>query len=490
MRPPAVAMPASLCTAIFGALLWAVSAALCACAPQPAGESVRGGVLLVAIDSLRADHVTCYGYDRATTPVIDALAGEGVRFSNAWSSASAILPSNAALLSGCDARIAQRVLPPDVKGTTLTYWNLPREAPHLAQELLARGHATAAFVDHPQLGPALGLARGFEEFQGVARSDDGTLRRPAPEELAERFSSWILGRARDERWFAFLHFGGLEGFGFDPAAPWEQRFAPRPGLEAVPAVGDGDHVFHALPRARAGGGARTLGEYEASYDGTIARIDAAIGVCIDSLRRRGLLGDTTVVVCGTRGISFGESALIGDSGTLDPAELCVPLVIRPAAGRRFDPGATRTSVASLVDVAPTVLSLCGASVPPDMQGVSLAAMLSDATARARRLAFAHCALFEGWLASGEDFAFEQSEPWTASSELLVRSWYGGPAPTAPSPRIVLSRRASANAPARFAPVAFDGAVAALAREGFASWDAEVEALRRRFHPNDWDRARE
>jgi len=471
-------------------LLAAPFAALFACAPQPAGEFGRGGVLLVAIDSLRADHVTCYGYDRATTPVIDALAGEGVRFSNAWSSASAILPSNAALLSGCDARIAQRVLPPDVQGATLSYWNLPREAPHLAQELLAIGHATAAFVDHPQLGPALGLARGFEEFQGVQRNDDATLRRPSPEELAERFSSWILGRAQDERWFAFLHFGGLEGLGWDPTAPGDQRFVPRPSLEAVPPVGDGEHVFHALPRSRAAGGARTLGEHEASYDGALARIDAAIGVCIDSLRRRGLLGDTTVVVCGTRGISFGESGLIGDSGTLDPVDLSVPLVIRPAAGRRFDPGATRSSVASLVDVAPTVLSLCGASVPPDMQGVSLASVLSDATARARRLAFASCALFEGWLACGDDFAFEESEPWTAATELLVRSWYGGPAPAAPSPRIVLSRRASAGVHARFAPVAFDEAVAALAREGFASWDAEVEALRRRLHPNDWDRARE
>ncbi|MFM7296013.1 MAG: sulfatase [Planctomycetota bacterium] len=475
-----------LAVPLFSALFGVLSA----CSPQPAGESASGGVLLVAIDSLRADHVTCYGYDRATTPVIDALAGEGVRFSNAWSAAPAILPSNAALLSGCDPRIAQRVLPPDVQGTTLSYWSLPREAPHLAQELLGTGHATAAFVDHPQLGPALGLARGFEEFQGVPRSDEAVVRRPSPEELAERFSSWIASRAQGERWFAFLHFGGLEGFGWDPAEPWEHRFAPRPGLESVPPVGDGEHVFHALPRSRWSGGARSLGEHEASYDGAIARIDAAIGVCIDSLRRRGLLGDTTVVVCGTRGISFGESGLIGDSGTLDPVDLSVPLVIRPAAGRRFDPGATRTAVASLVDVAPTVLSLCGAPVPPDMQGVSLAPALSDDATRPRRLAFAGCALFEGWLACGEDFAFEQSEPWTASSELLVRSWYGGPPPEVRAPHMVLSRRAASQPHARLAPAAFDERVATLAREGFASWDAEVEALRGRLHPNDWDRARE
>jgi len=125
-----------------------------------------------------------------------------------------------------------------------------------------------------------------------------------------------------------------------------------------------------------------------------------------------------------------------------------------------------------------------------MQGVSLAPALSDAAARPRRLAFAGCALFEGWLACGEDFAFEESEPWTAASELLVRSWYGGPPPEVRVPHMVLSRRAAPRLPSRFAHAAFDEGVAALAREGFASWDAEVEALRRRLHPNDWDRARE
>ena len=463
---------------------------LLACAPQPADGSASGGVLVIAIDSLRADHVTCYGYDRATTPTLDALAAEGVRFANAWSTAPAILPSNAALLSGCDPRIAQRVLPPDVQGTTLSYWSLPREAPHLAQELLARGYATAAFVDHPQLGPALGLARGFEEFVGASRSEESAVRRPSPEELAERFSRWASGRDSGERWFAFLHLGGLEGFGWEPAEPWEHRFAPRPGLDAVPPVGDGEHVFHALPRSRWAGGTRTLGEYEASYDGALARIDAAIGVCIDSLRRRGLLLDTTVVVCGTRGISFGESGLIGDSGTLSESDLRVPLVIRPAAGRRFEAGAARGAIASLVDVAPTVLSMCGVAVPPDMQGVSLAPALSDATARPRSMAFAGCALFEGWLAVSDEYAFERSEPWRASSELLVRSWYGGPPPADPPLREVLLRRDPARVDARFEPVMRDERVESQARASFTRWDVEVETRRARFHPNDWDRARE
>lgn len=471
-------------------------ASLAACAPELESESAPGGVLVIAVDSLRADHVSCYGYDRATTPTLDALAAQGVRFERAWSAAPAILPSNAALLSGCDPRVAQRVLPPDVQGATLTYWSLPREAPHLAQELLAQGYSTAAFVDHPQLGPALGLARGFEEFHGAPRSGEPGARRPSPEQLAERFSLWADGRARDERWFAFLHFGELEGLGQDPVEPWEHRFAPRAGLDAVPPVGDGDHIFHALPRSRWSGGARTLGEHEASYDGAIARIDAAIGVCIDSLRRSGRLLDTTVVLCGTRGISFGESGLIGDSGTLGESDLRVPLVIRPAVGRRFEPGATRRAAASLVDVAPTVLSLCGIPVPPDMQGLSLVPALSDAAARPRSLAFASCALFEGWAAFGEDLAFEQSEPWKAQSELLVRSWYGGPPPTAPEPRVVLSRQvespggAAGGSRSRLEPVALDESLVREVRAAHERWDEQVESLRARLHPSDWNRSRD
>ncbi len=465
-------------------------ASLTACAPDLESEFAPGGVLVIAIDSLRADHVSCYGYDRSTTPMLDALAAEGVRYERAWSAAPAILPSNAALLSGCDPRVAQRVLPPDVQGTTLSYWSLPREAPHLAQELLAHGYSTAAFVDHPQLGPALGLARGFEEFHGAPRSGETGARRLSPEELAERFSLWAGSRARDKRWFAFLHFGELEGLGRDPVEPWEHRFAPRAGLDFVPPVGDGDHVFHALPRSRWSGGARTLGEHEASYDGAIARVDAAVSVCLDSLRRSGRLLDTTVVVCGTRGISFGESGLVGDSGTLDVADLRVPLVIRPAAGRRFEPGAARRAVASLVDIAPTVLSLCGIPAPPDMQGLSLVPTLSDDAARPRRLAFATCALFEGWAAFGEDLAYEQSEPWKAQSELLVRSWYGGPAPATPQPRVVLSRWSGSEARARLEPAAFDEAFALEVRAAQESWDTQVNALRSRLHPNNWSRSRD
>jgi arylsulfatase len=470
---------------------WLVLSLACtSCTGDVPGASAPGGVLLIAIDSLRADHLSCYGYDRDTTPALDALAAQGVRFENAFTAAPAILQSNVALLSGCDPRIALRVLPPEVEGATLTYWSLPRAAPHLAQELLSQGFATAAFVDHPQLGPALGLARGFEEFQGRGREEVNSNERIAPEALAERFARWIDERGESERWFAYVHFGGLEGFGWDRASQWEQRFAPRTRDEGVLPVGDGDHVFHALPRSRWSGGTRTLAELEASYDGGVARIDAALAACVEGLRKSGRLGDTTIVVCGTRGLSLGESGLIGDTGTLSDVDLRVPLVVRPAAGRRFQPGLASAAVASLIDVAPTICSLSGLAIPAPMQGVSLVSALSDAAARPREVAFAGSAFFEGWCALGETYCYEESRPWRAQSELLARTWYGGMLPAEPTLRQVLHVRSddSSQGHARSAPLDDERVRDAKAR--FELWNAQVEARRAQLHPNDWDFARE
>lgn len=470
--------------------LWFVPLVVAGCAGDVPGASVPGGVLLVAVDSLRADHLSCYGYDRGTTPALDALAAQGVRFDNAFTAAPAILQSNVALLSGCDPRIALRVLPPEVEGATLTYWSLPRAAPHLAQELLSQGFATAAFVDHPQLGPALGLARGFEEFQGRGRDESSSGERIAPEALAERFARWIDERTANERWFAYVHFGGLEGFGWDRGSEWEQRFAPRAGSDGVLPVGDGDHVFHALPRSRWSGGTRTLGELEASYDGGVARIDAAVAACVESLRKSGRLGDTTILICGTRGLSFGESGLIGDTGTLSDADLRVPLIVRPAAGRRFQASLATDAVASLLDVAPTICSLSGLAVPAEMQGVSLVSALSDATARPRELAFAGSAFFDGWCALGETFCYEESRPWKAQSELLARTWYGGAVPAEPTLRQVLHLRDTDVSLGHAHSAPLDDARVRHARAKFEAWNAQVEARRAELHPNDWDLAQE
>lgn len=468
-------------------MLLALAAApwLFACAKLPASAE-RGGVLVIAIDSLRVDHVSGYGYDRDTTPEIDALGAEGVRFESAWSAAPGVLEANVALLCGNDPRLARRLLPPDVPGSTLAYWHVPQTVPHVAQEFLREGFATAAFVDHPQLGPGVGLARGFQEFQGVPRELPPGEREPTPAELFERMSRWLDEREPDEPWFAYVHVGTLERFWWHYDERGESRYHLRPELNRVPPVGDGERLFHALPRTHWTGAQRSLAEYEVAYDAALHGVDAAIGACIDRLRAKGRLDDTTLVIVGTRGLGFGEAGLVGDCGTLADVDLHVPLVVRPARGRPFRAGHVATGLASVIDVAPTVLALAGLPQPADMQGVSLVEALSVPGASPRAFTFASCGLQPGWVAISPTHCLEFSEPWRASSELLVRSWYGSDAPPDPQPRLVLHERERDRGIGHATSAPLTESVVAPLRAAALAWEERVVELRRRHQPSDWE----
>ena len=131
-----------------------VCIALAACRPAPEESQQGRGVLVIAIDGLRADHVGCYGYDRDTTPNLDALAREGVRFEQAFSTAPWFLPAHISLMTGCDPGIARRTLAKGIQPTIVGTWKIPPYVPHLAKEFLSRGYATAAFFDQAWLAPA------------------------------------------------------------------------------------------------------------------------------------------------------------------------------------------------------------------------------------------------------------------------------------------------------------------------------------------------
>src|SRR5262245_48672421 len=110
-------------------------------------EGSGSGILVVAVDGLRADHLGCYGYDRDTSPVLDALAREGLRFEEVFASAPLPIPAHAALLTGCEPIQARRFLAPEFEGQNERSWHLPERLPRLAVEFLAAGRATAAFVE-------------------------------------------------------------------------------------------------------------------------------------------------------------------------------------------------------------------------------------------------------------------------------------------------------------------------------------------------------
>ncbi len=384
------------------------------------------GFLLVAIDGLRADHVSCLGYDRATTPSLDALARNGVVFTQAYSTAPAFIPAHATLLSGCDPNLSRRFVPKGLDLPEPSRWGLPEAVPRLAVQFLANGFATGAFLDTGDLAPEGGFADGFQVFD----YDDirGHSRRPEDrggEAAASRLRLWVHSLPRKRPWFAYLHVRDVERSWRTSDPEWTDYFDQRPELDSVPPVGAADDVFFAVPRSRWRGGTVTLGAYEARYDEALVRIDRFLGMFFRSLRGDGIWRDTTVAVVGTHGLQFGEMGLYMTSGMLSVADLHVPWIVRPTERRgEIVRGARVDGLASLVDVPPTLLELAGLEVPRGMHGRSHLAVMQGSPERVREYAFASCGRVPGTVVFGERWTFERLE-FDPQDQTVIRQWFGG-----------------------------------------------------------------
>jgi arylsulfatase A-like enzyme len=398
------------------------------CRPASAGEGAGRGVLLVAVDGLRADHVSGMGYDRETTPHLDRLAAEGVVFERAFSTAPLLQPSHVALVTGCDPNVSRRFSVSDQPESPERSWHIPREVPHLAVEFLAAGFRTAAFVDHRFLAsPALGFDVGFQKFDG-SESDAHTKARSAGlEALSSRVLAWVRGLDRDADWFAYVHLHDLERSWRFPDTSSEPYFQARRELSDVPPIGNTDSTFFAVPRSRWIGGSRTIGKYEALYDHHVRLLDAELDRLLGSLAVLGRLEDTTVVFVGTHGIQFGEAGLVLSSGMYTTADLHVPLVLRPGRGLGLPSGHRVEHLTSLADVAPTLLELHGIEVPAGTHGRSHVPWLVDPGRDEPgpwRWIFASCGIQAGGVAIGERFSMERTRPTEMQDAEYRATWFG------------------------------------------------------------------
>ncbi len=264
-------------------------------------------VLLVTIDTLRADRVGAYGHGPARTPVIDGLAARGVRFTRAFATAPITLPSHASLLTGRY---------PPAHRSRHNGMAVAADVPTLAETLRRAGFATAAFVAAFPLDRRFGLQRGFDVYgDRMPRGADG---RPANEragqQVVDEALAW-MGSRRGDRMFLWVHL-------FEPHAPYG-------------AVADGRPVAE-------------------RYDAEVAEADRQVGRLLDGLGPG--RDQTLVVVAADHGEAFGEHGEIGHSVFVYDTTLRVPLVM---AGPGLAPRLVEADVA-LVDVAPTVATLLGA----------------------------------------------------------------------------------------------------------------------------------
>jgi arylsulfatase A-like enzyme len=328
--------------------------------PRPAPVAAAAGnginVLLITIDTLRADHLGTYGYRRATSPHIDALATEGAVFDQAYTFWPKTRGSFVMMMTG------RR---PSQNGYDKAHQMVLDFNPTLAAALQAAGYATSAFVDNPNLAAQHGYAKGFERYRetmseaALATEMDRTR---AITEDARR----LLARPGERPFFLWLHYVNPHA-PYEPPAPFDTAFLDAEA-EQGPVLAPVEGFHGGVPKAWAVKG-RRLGYYVARYDGEIATVDAEVGKVLDALRDSPVSARTMVVVTSDHGESLGEHDYYFDHGEnlFDPC-LRIPLIVRL-------PGATagvRTSaLASTLDLLPTILDAVKVSYPSDIAGRSL-----------------------------------------------------------------------------------------------------------------------
>lgn len=398
--------------------LWALLplAGGCDLGQRPGAGSARG-LIVIAVDGLRADHLSCLGYDRQTTPRLDRWAEEGVLFEAAFSAAPLRVPAHSALLSGSDPNLARREVPQWLEATLDQTWLLPARVPRLPLELAGLGFQTAAFSAHPEFSRVFGLGVGFQSFV-TPWEEDGQIV-PA-ERLLALAQQWIESQDPAVDWFCYLELADLERALTRPEPAEATRFAPRPELGFLPPIGTERPALFALPPERYDGSLRTVGEFEARYDGALFELDQAIGRWLDVLDAEGRLERTSLCVVGSYGMQFGEAGLFADHGRLSMADLRVPVLLLPARELSLARRGRRAELFSAMDLAPTLLGLFGAAAPVGMLGADRL----SADAAPREHCFASCAIQGGYAAISDSHCLELVLGAAVATPTLRRAWYG------------------------------------------------------------------
>jgi arylsulfatase A-like enzyme/Tfp pilus assembly protein PilF len=310
-------------------------------------------VFLVTIDTLRADHVGCYGYKQIETPALDSLAADGVRFENAFTHSPITNTSHTSILTG---------LLPSVHG--VTDFGVPLSPQHTtwAQLLKKKGYQTAAFIgavilDSSTLAP--GLDRGFDFYDNF----------PAKTDSKERF-----GRVERRGMEVVQHAEGwLEKHRTGPRFVWVHLFDPHDPYEPPPPYSQ---------------------KYKNLYDGEIAYADSALGNLIAFLKKNGAYANAIIVVVGDHGEGLGEHGEETHGLFLYDSTLHVPMILKMAGTAQH--GIVVDAQVRTTDILPTILSLTKIPAPAELNGESMMPLIQKQAASHDLLAETDYPLRFGW----------------------------------------------------------------------------------------------
>ncbi|MFQ5458668.1 MAG: sulfatase [Myxococcota bacterium] len=325
-------------------------------------DGARPNIILITIESLRADHVGAYGYQRDTTPALDALSAEAVTFDRAYSVTSWTLPSHASIFTGMYPTAHQVQKPFDrLDGSYQT----------LAELLQRGGYQTAGIVSGPFLRATHNLNQGFEIYDESAiegtsfAASHETVTNPRVEERVKNYLT--KGRDPERPFFLFIYLWDPH-YDYIPPPPYDQMFVPasaeKTDVRHYESPG-ADHKI--LPEAQ-------LQYVISQYDGEIRWTDELLGRLWYLLRELDLWDRTGIIATSDHGEEFFEHGVKGHKNNLYVQSLHVPLIVK-AAGSEAPRRDAR--VVNLIDLYPTLLAMAGQAVPASNQGSSLLAPAAE-----------------------------------------------------------------------------------------------------------------
>ncbi|MCL6583010.1 MAG: sulfatase-like hydrolase/transferase [bacterium] len=298
----------------------------------PQNKKSPPNLMVITVDTLRADRLGCYGYKRIKTPQIDALASEGVLFEWAFTPTPTTLPAHASIFTGTY---------PITHGLRSNgTFALSEAALTLAELLKQQGYETAAFVSAYVLDSRFGLDQGFNIYNDDLTSgvSAAMLQKERRAETVTRAAvQWLGSRKKEVPFFLWVHYYDPHT-AYDPPQPFKDVYAHSP------------------------------------YDGEIAYTDSWIKVLINKLKEQGIYDQTLIVLSGDHGEALGDHGEDTHGIFLYEATLHVPLIFRYPP--RVLKNTRISSLVRLIDIAPTLLDILGQKAPQGMQGVSLLPLLS------------------------------------------------------------------------------------------------------------------
>jgi arylsulfatase A-like enzyme len=323
---------------------------VCTCSQQ----SERPNIFLITVDTLRADSLSCYGYPRATTPFLDGLAAEGVRFDRAYSTSPWTAPSVASMLSSTyvnEHGVGRRFGSRPSRGWAM----LPPDVPHVAELLRDAGYRTYGLVSNLNLRSERGFNRGFDDYKCIGSVDIDV--------VGAEIEPWLANlSAGDGPWFFWLHLFDPHG-PYDGRQPWLDQFdtewrraATMNGMQPPEFARIAERVT-----------ADAIAVAKACYDSEIRAVDEFVKSVFDRLPE---VNDAFVLFSADHGEAFLEHGHTLHGSSLFDEQIRIPFILR--FHDRRSKGTVVIEPVSLVDVLPTLVGVAGLEPPINVAGINLA----------------------------------------------------------------------------------------------------------------------